>query len=346
MGATGTGKSRLARWCHAVSRRANGPFVVIDLNAVPKELQLGELFGWTRGAFTGALKNHDGALVKAEGGTLFIDEIDKLDLSAQSSLLHLLEEGKYRVIGSDEPYRAANVRFIVGTNKDLLQAIEEGTFLEDLYYRINVLPMRLPSLTDRQDEIVDWANYMLKRCAQESDQVMSTHLSTAGGAVLKKYPWPGNLRQLANIVRRAFAYALVDIQQQEEIQDLMLDAYHIELALRIEQQFNDVVGSDCDFPDTVMSMFARAAEVFVTEAIRRNEQGQELLDLDHTMALRGLVLEYAIDMTDDLEQAFTVLGKRSLVQSRNHQRALRQSRELVSKLKILLSRDSESKELC
>jgi len=162
-GPTGSGKSRLARWCHNRSARRDGPFEVLDLVTVPDELQMAELFGWRKGAFTGAIRDSRGSVERAQGGTLFIDEIDKLTLKAQAGLLHVLEERAYRRLGDGSEERRADVRFIIGSNADLPQAMREGRFREDLYYRINVLPIRQPPLQERQDEIPLWARYMVQR---------------------------------------------------------------------------------------------------------------------------------------------------------------------------------------
>src|SRR5215217_3011408 len=141
-GATGAGKSRLARWCHERSNRRAKPFETLDLVTVPEDLQMAELFGWKKGAFTGAVRDAPGSVARADGGTLFIDEIDKLSLKAQAGLLHLLESRSYRPLGEGTGERQADVRFIIGTNADLHAEVRAGRFREDLYYRVNVLPVR------------------------------------------------------------------------------------------------------------------------------------------------------------------------------------------------------------
>ncbi|MCA9619369.1 MAG: sigma-54-dependent Fis family transcriptional regulator [Myxococcales bacterium] len=206
-GETGTGKSRIARWCHAQSTRADGPFVVLDLLGVPDETQAGELFGWKKGAFTGAIGDHEGHVQRAEGGTLFLDEIDKLSLKAQASLLYLLEERRHRVLGAGGPERKADVRFIVGTNENLLEEVKAGRFREDLYFRVNVLPTYLPPLRERADEIADWARYMVRRRHDEKGLATPVRLADDAAEALAEGAWPGNLRELDNIVRRAHTLA-------------------------------------------------------------------------------------------------------------------------------------------
>ncbi|MCA9701701.1 MAG: sigma 54-interacting transcriptional regulator, partial [Myxococcales bacterium] len=143
-GPTGAGKSRLARFVHEQSRRADEPFVTLDLSAIPPTMQMAELFGWRRGAFTGAVRDHEGAAARAGAGTLFIDEIDKLSLEAQAGLLRLLEERRFRVLGASSDDLDCKARLIAGSNVDLRAAIAQGRFREDLFYRINVLVVALP----------------------------------------------------------------------------------------------------------------------------------------------------------------------------------------------------------
>src|SRR5262249_2358515 len=157
------GKSRLARWCHAQSPRSSRPFETVRLLSVPEELQMAELMGWRRGAFTGAVRDTPGALARAAKGTLFIDAIDKPRPKAPAGVLGLRETRRYRPLGDNAGEQRADVRFIVSTNVDLHAAVRAGRFREDLYYRINVLPVRLPSLEERLDELPAWVEYMLLR---------------------------------------------------------------------------------------------------------------------------------------------------------------------------------------
>src|SRR4051812_41931635 len=147
-------------------------FEVLDILGVPEDLQMAELFGWKRGAFTGAVKDNPGAISRAEKGTLFLDEIDKLSMRAQAGLLRFIEERLYRMLGDDtSTTRRADVQLLVGPNADLKAAVRSGRFREDLYYRVNVLPVRLPPLAERLDELPKWAGYMLSRCHAESGGV-------------------------------------------------------------------------------------------------------------------------------------------------------------------------------
>ena len=228
-GPTGVGKSRLARWCHAQSPRRDQAFEVVRLLSVPEDLQMAEFMGWRRGAFTGAVRDTPGALERAGKGTLFIDEIDKLSLKAQAGLLQVLEERRYRPLGDNARERSADVRFIVSTNVDLHAAVRAGDFREDLYYRINVLPVRMPSLEERLDELPPWAEHMVLRRHAESGGGGAPRITEEAMALLLRTPWPGNLRQLDNIVRRAYAIMIAD--RGDAASPATLSRRHVEQAL-------------------------------------------------------------------------------------------------------------------
>jgi predicted ATP-dependent protease len=319
-GPTGAGKSRLARWCHAQSARRGGPFEVLDLLTVPEDLQMAELFGWKKGAFTGALRDTTGAIARAFKGTLFIDEIDKLSLKAQAGMLHLLESRTYRPIGDSAREQQADVRFIVGSNVDLYEQVKQGRFREDLYYRINVLPVKLLSLDERRDEIPQWVRFMALRRHREAVPDGEVRVSAAAEQLLGEHTWPGNLRQLDNVVRRAYALAL--ITQGNAGQTLVLEDRHFLRALSYER------GSG---RRKLLESMRSAATAFVEEAERSEERGQ-VLDLDHCDAFRGIVLGTAEQRLGSREGVFRLFGKGALVQSRNHHKTLRRELEKVEAL--------------
>jgi DNA-binding NtrC family response regulator len=329
-GPTGAGKSRLARWCHAQSRRRGGPFEHIDLLSIPDELQMGELFGWKKGAFSGAVTDNPGAVARAKGGTLFIDEIDKLSLKAQAGLLHVIEERHYRLLGEASGERKADVRFLVGTNANLESAVKAGQFREDLYYRINVLPLRLPPLDERRDEIAPWAEYMLIRRHRENAPDGRTAIARAALDVLESRRWPGNLRQLDNVIRRAYAIALID--RAGDPRELSIEERHVERALGYER---------LESTDSLPALLARTADAFVREAERRAEKG-ETLDLDHSEALRGCVLGTAARKLGSPEAAFRLLGKGATVDHRNHRKIFRREMEKLSAFYRALGQDGST----
>ena len=315
-GPTGTGKSRLARWCHAKSARVEGPFEALDLSAVPEELQLGELFGWRKGAFTGALRDNPGMLARAAGGTLFIDEIDKLSLRAQAGLLRVLEERTYRVLGEGAE-KTADARFVVGTNADLRGEVAAGRFREDLYYRVHVLPISLPPLRERADEIALWARYMLRRRHRDAVPDGTAQLSEAAERILSQRPWPGNLRQLDNIIRRSYSLAVMAHQGQTP-RSLTLDEKEVSAALGLEGNRQE---------SGVVALMEKAASMFAARA----RQGMEL-DLDLADAFKGLLLAAAVEAAGDRDEAFKVLGREALVKNRNHHKVLKRELERVEAL--------------
>src|SRR5207344_2523800 len=165
-GESGTGKELVARALHEYGKRRNGPFVAINMAAIPRELIESELFGHEKGAFTGAQNRHVGRFEQAEGGTLFLDEIGDMPMEAQTRLLRVLQEGEYTTVGGRTPIRT-NVRIIAATNRELHQQIDQGLFREDLFYRLNVVPLRLPPLRERLEDIPDLVRHFLNIAEQE-----------------------------------------------------------------------------------------------------------------------------------------------------------------------------------
>jgi len=319
-GPTGSGKSRLARWCHEHSRRKGHEFETLDLLSIPEDLQMAELFGWKRGAFTGAVKDNPGAIGRAAQGTLFIDEIDKLSLKAQAGLLHVLEERRYRSLGDESSERNADVRFIVGTNSDLHATVRAGRFREDLYFRINILPVKVPALADRLDELPNWAQYMVSRRHRESGYETSAQLAQDAIRRLLDAQWPGNLRQLDNIIRRA--YALGVAESVAGAGNLVIERRHVDRALAHEAPTQS---------GSTLGQLWQAAQAFVQEAERRELNGTPL-PLDTTEAFCGLVLASAITRLGSREQALALFGMEHLLKNRNHQRVIRRELARVRRL--------------
>ena len=201
-GESGTGKELIARALHDYGRRRGGPFVAINMAAIPRELIESELFGHERGAFTGATNRNQGRFEQASGGTLFLDEIGDMPPEAQTRLLRVLQEGEFTTVGGRQPIRA-NVRIIAATHRDLRLAIRQGQFREDLFYRLNVVPIRLPPLRERAEDIDDLARHFLDR-ARVDGLPFKTLDQTAIDA-LRRYRWPGNVRELENLMRRLAA---------------------------------------------------------------------------------------------------------------------------------------------
>ena len=207
-GATGTGKEVAALTIHEMSSRRNGPFVDLNCSAIPETLIEAELFGHQRGTFTGATENRSGLFEKASGGTLFLDEVDALNLSAQAKLLRVLQERTVRRIGARANI-AIDVRIISATNCDLAQAVAAGRFRPDLYYRLRVLPIHLPELCSRGDDVRLLIEHFLKVKSEKTD-LPARRFTPAAMRALLAYPWPGNVRELENAIEYALAIGLGD----------------------------------------------------------------------------------------------------------------------------------------
>jgi two-component system nitrogen regulation response regulator NtrX len=200
-GENGSGKELIAHAIHALSKRAGGPFVKLNCAAIPRDLVESELFGYERGAFTGAMQGKKGRLELADQGTLFLDEIGDLSLEAQAKLLRVIETGEFERVGGTRTLKC-DVRIIAATNKDLAAAIEGGEFREDLFYRLNVLPLHVPPLRERRADVARLADHFLSAaCAAESKP--PKQLTPEARAMLEDYSWPGNVRELRNLMERA-----------------------------------------------------------------------------------------------------------------------------------------------
>jgi two-component system nitrogen regulation response regulator GlnG len=217
-GESGTGKELVARALHRHSPRAEKPFIALNMAAIPRDLLESELFGHERGAFTGANTRASGRFEQAEGGTLFLDEIGDMPLEAQTRLLRVLQQGEYTTVGGRTPIKT-NVRIIAATHRDLKSQIQQGLFREDLFYRLNAVPLRIPPLRERAEDIGDLVRHFLRQAAREG--LGQKSIETAAIERLKTHPWPGNVRELENFVRRVAAlYAQDTLTQQIIDQEL------------------------------------------------------------------------------------------------------------------------------
>lgn len=216
-GESGTGKEVCASAIHQLSPRAKGPFVALNCAAIPKDLIESEVFGHVKGAFTGATADRDGAARQAEGGTLFLDEICEMDLNLQSKLLRFLQTGTFQRVGGSKP-ETVDVRIICATNRDPLEEVQAGRFREDLYYRLHVIPIILPALRERGDDILEIARHLLKTYSSEEKKNF-TGFSHEAEQILRHYDWPGNVRQLQNIIRN-----IVVMNEGSLVQPAMISA--------------------------------------------------------------------------------------------------------------------------
>ena len=274
-------------------------------------------------------KDMTGCVARADKGTLFIDEVEKLTPTAQAALLRVLEEKRYRLVG-DDAERTVQIRFVFGTNADLKKLSDEGKFRADLFYRIDALPVRIAPLRERQDEIIEWAEYLLNRRHAASGATSEASITQDAAIKLVAHDWPGNLRQLDNILRRA--YALAQLDHGSPADGVALRAEHIDRALQYEGK-----GS----PRTLLDYLDSAAEAFVAEAERRTETGIRL-DMDLADSFKGLVIEaakrrWSPEDKDAVKKAFLLLGKEATVKSRNHWATYEREFEKVQELRRVLS---------
>ena len=220
MGESGTGKELVARALHDYGKRRKGPFVAVNMAAIPRDLIESELFGHERGSFTGAVNRATGRFEQAEGGTLFLDEIGDMPMEAQTRLLRVLQEGEYSTIGGRTSIKT-DVRIVAATNKDLRVAIQQGLFREDLFFRLNVVPLRLPPLRERIEDLPDLVRHFF--VLAEKEGLPAKQIDTGALERLKRHRWPGNVRELENLVRRFAA-----LYPQETITEAIVDVELVE----------------------------------------------------------------------------------------------------------------------
>jgi two-component system response regulator PilR (NtrC family) len=281
-GETGTGKELAARAIHHNSPRRANRFVALNCSAIPETLLEAELFGHVRGAFTGAVGNRQGRLEQAHKGTLFLDEVGTMSPALQAKLLRVLQEREFERVGDSHTIKI-DVRVIAATHSDLARMVAEGTFREDLFYRLNVIPVQLPPLRDRREDIPLLVQHFLQKLGPDSGRPNVT-VSQDALRRLMAYPWPGNVRQLENVVERALAFS--QGRTQIDVQDLSPD---------IQSQVAGAEGSDMWFPDEGVD-FESYIEGVELALIRRSlertqgnkRQAAKLLNLKRTTLIEKL----------------------------------------------------------
>lgn len=212
-GPNGTGKELVAHWLHEKSERAKGPMIEVNCAAIPSELIESELFGHVKGAFTSANKDRAGKFEAANGGTIFLDEIGDMSLSAQAKVLRALQESRIQRVGSDKDIKV-NVRVVAATNKNLKQEIEDGKFREDLYHRLAVILIKVPALNERRDDIPLLVNHFAKKIANEQGTAQKS-FSDKAIKLLQNYDWTGNIRELRNVVERLIILGGAEVSEQD-----------------------------------------------------------------------------------------------------------------------------------
>jgi DNA-binding NtrC family response regulator len=275
-GESGTGKEVIARYIHALSDRAGGPFVSINCGALPESLLESELFGHIKGAFTGAVRDKEGLFVAARAGTFFLDEVGEMTAATQVKLLRVLQEREVVPVGATEPI-PVDVRIIAATNRDLEEEIRRGSFRSDLYYRLNVITMHLPPLRNRSDDIPILSNHLLARFAGTRGRE-TPHLSAEASAVLQAYDWPGNVRELENALERA---AVLSVGSE-----ITVDALPARLTATKAQP---LVGDKLP-PNPTLEIIERAYILWVLQSEGGNKtKAAEVLGIDPSTLYRKLV---------------------------------------------------------
>ena len=277
-GDTGTGKSFIARTVHNLSKRAKGPFITIDIGAIPETLVESVLFGYEKGAFTGAEKQKKGFFEIANGGTILIDELQNLSPYVQSKLLAVVEEKSITPLGSSRPVKI-DVRIIGATNKDILKSVkEEKTFREDLFYRLSEFIINLPPLNKRTDDI----SFLAEKFFMEAAEDLNKHIyaiSPASLAILKNYSWPGNIRELKNVIRRAVLLSEKETIEPEHIEFLIRDS---------EQKSKDGLPYD-ELQGLSLTEAEKTAIRNVMNITKGNKsKAASILQIDYTTLLRKL----------------------------------------------------------
>lgn len=276
-GESGTGKELVARALHDYGKRRNGSFVAINMAAIPKELIESELFGHEKGAFTGAQARNIGRFEQAEGGTLFLDEIGDMPMEAQTRLLRVLQEGEYTTVGGRTALKT-DVRIVAATNRDLQQQISQGFFREDLFYRLNVVPLRLPALRERLEDIPDLVRHFLNEA--NKDGLPVKQVESAALERLKRYHWPGNIRELENLVRR-----LAALYSQDTI---TVDLIEQELSANAPASFEDPRAETANLSESVERYLAEYFASFGEDLPPAGLHGRVLEMVEHPLIAAAL----------------------------------------------------------
>jgi len=294
-GESGTGKELVAKAIHLNSSRSLAPFIAINSASIPKDLLESELFGYKRGAFTGAIKDKKGKIETANTGTLFLDEISEIEPELQAKLLRFLQEKEFTPLGSNETLKA-DVRIIGASNKDLAAAVHNGQFREDLYYRFNVVQIKLPPLRERKEDIP----LLIKNFLRESVEKLETgdkELSRDAKALFLKYDWPGNVRELENVIKRACVLSNGTIIEPKDLLIEEDSSYSIKdfLEEKLKHYLKDMTNiSNCKLYDTVMSEVEKALINLVLKETNGNQlKTSKVLGINRN-TLRSKIKEYKI----------------------------------------------------
>ncbi|HYJ88177.1 MAG TPA: sigma-54 dependent transcriptional regulator [Pyrinomonadaceae bacterium] len=303
IGNTGTGKEMCARAIHYLSPRAKKPFIPVNCGSIPDDLFENEMFGHESGAFTDARRSQRGLIGEAEGGTLFLDEVDSLPMSAQVKILRFLQDKEYRPLGATH-YRQADTRLIAASNQDLQRKVRERTFREDLYYRLNVITLPLPTLRDRQEDILPLALHFLTTSIREY-RSRATHFSPACIKKLLAHTWPGNVRELENIIRRAVV----------TVDGPVINAFDITLSTDVPIQIAPATESFKVSKSRMIEAFERNYLTEIISACDGNVSKAARHAKKNRRAFFALLKKYNITSTHPSQPAIHVAGRESSQQA-------------------------------
>ena len=294
-GESGTGKELVAKAIHLNSRRSTGPFVAINAASIPKDLLESELFGYKKGAFTGAARDKTGRIEAADGGTLFLDEIGEMEQNLQAKLLRFLQGKEFSALGSNDTIKA-DVRIIGATNRDLSEAVSQGRFREDLYYRFNVVQIKVPPLRERKEDVP----LLIKSFLREAVEKLETgekELAKETKAFLEKYDWPGNVRELENVIKRACVLSTGTIIEKKDLLIEEANSYSIKdfLEEKLKRYLKDMAKiTNFNLYDTVLSEVEKALISIVLKETNGNQlKTARLLGINRN-TLRTKIKEYKI----------------------------------------------------
>ncbi|HMW32539.1 MAG TPA: sigma-54 dependent transcriptional regulator [bacterium] len=288
LGESGTGKELVARAIHDNSPRKSKPFIKVNCAAIPEELIESELFGAVKGAFTGAVADRDGKFVLADKGSIFLDEIGDMSLKVQAKVLRALQEGEFEKVGGTKTIKV-DVRVIAATNKDLKEEVKKGMFREDLYFRLNVVPILMPPLRQRKADVPFLIQHFVKLCAAEGGLPEKT-FSDEAMQTLSDYGWPGNIRELRNVVERTLILSLTDIVQREDLPRQILAA-----------ESTTAVATNLNYEDgkTLKDFKEEAEKQYIIQVLQKNNwnvsRTAEELDVERTN-LHKKLKQYNIEM--------------------------------------------------
>lgn len=292
-GESGTGKELLARAIHNASPRQNNPFIAVNCGAIPPDLVESELFGHRKGAFTGATETRQGHFMKANGGTIFLDEIGELPLSAQVKLLRVIQEQEVTPLGASKPEKI-DVRILSATNRTLIQEVAQKTFREDLFFRLAVLVLRLPPLRERQGDVGLLLDIMLDKLNEESAEEMGLEkkkLSPGARNLLLNHAWPGNIRELQNTLVRAAVIASGPKITEGEMQSALLPIP----SMQTEQILHQPLGGKFDLQKVIAGVATHYLQRAMTETHGNKSEAAKLVGLPSYQTLTNWLKKYGLE---------------------------------------------------